>query len=251
MAEPVLVVDRLNKSFGALRVTQAVSLEVAPGEVHALIGPNGAGKTTLVSQIAGTLTPDSGRIMFAGEEISRLGVADRAGRGLGRVFQISQVIGSFTALENALVAALAPSRQAFALWTPATSDRAAREAAMAALEQVGLADRAITPAAHLSHGEKRALELAMCLIQSPKLLLLDEPMAGTGRSEGERLTALLARLKGQIPMLLVEHDMKTVFALADRITVLIGGAVAVTGAPEVVRADPTVRRAYLGEEEAV
>ncbi|RAI45340.1 ABC transporter ATP-binding protein [Rhodoplanes roseus] len=251
MSEPVLVLDTLDKSFGALRVTQGVSLDVRQGEVHALIGPNGAGKTTLVAQIAGALRPDSGHVRFLGRDVTNLGVAARARLGLGRVFQISNVVGSFTALENVAVAAVASSGDTFGMWRPALRDRALRAKAEDALERVGLVERMSSLAGDLAHGERRALELAMSLVQNPKLLLLDEPMAGTGRGEGERLTELLLSLKGQVAILLVEHDMNTVFRLADRITVLIYGAVAVTGAPEDVRGDPIVRRAYLGEEEAV
>lgn len=248
---PVLALERLSKSFGALTVTRDVTLDVRPAEVHALIGPNGAGKTSLIAQIAGALVPDAGRILFAGADVTRLGMARRARRGLGRVFQISNVVGAFTSLENVALAAIVAGGRTFRCWRPALSDRAALEQARAMLERVGLADRMATPAAALSHGERRALELAMCLVQEPKLLLLDEPMAGTGRAESERLTALLAGLKGRIPILLVEHDMATVFALADRISVLISGAIAITGTPETVRADAVVRQAYLGDEEAV
>jgi branched-chain amino acid transport system ATP-binding protein len=248
---PVLALEGLNKSFGALNVTRDVTLDVRAAEVHALIGPNGAGKTSLIAQIAGALAADSGRILFAGADVTRLGMAKRARLGLGRVFQISNVVGAFTVLENVALAAIVADGRTFRCWRPALSDRAALEKADAMLERIGLAARRNAAAASLSHGERRALELAMCLVQEPKLLLLDEPMAGTGRAEGERLTALLAGLKGRIPILLVEHDMATVFALADRISVLISGALAITGTPQAVRADPVVRRAYLGEEEAV
>jgi len=251
VAEPVLALRHLDKSFGALAVTQDVSLEVLPGEVHALIGPNGAGKTTLISQIAGALAPDSGAVLFRGEDVTALGMAARARRGLSRVFQISNVVGGFSALENIMLAALIARGRSFRFWRPALADRAAQAEARDMLERVGLAHRAAVRAADLAHGERRALELAMSLVQHPKLLLLDEPMAGTGRAEGERLTELLLSLKGEIPILLVEHDMGTVFRLADRISVLISGAVAITGDPATVRRDPLVRRAYLGEEEAV
>ncbi|WP_029004879.1 ABC transporter ATP-binding protein [Azorhizobium doebereinerae] len=256
MADPILRLEHLAKSYGALNVTQDVCLDVRPGEVHALIGPNGAGKTTLVGEIAGAVRPDAGRIVFAGRDVTHLGVAARARLGLGRVFQVSQVIGGFSARENVMLAALAhqggPARGgAWRMWRPARADAALAGAAEAALARVGLGARADVPAGALAHGERRALELAMALVQAPKLLLLDEPMAGTGRAEGARLTDLLLGLKGTLPMLLVEHDTRTVFALADRITVLIGGAVAITGAPEAVRANAEVRRAYLGEEEAV
>lgn len=251
MADPILRLERLSKSYGALNVTQDVCLDVRPGEVHALIGPNGAGKTTLVGEIAGAVRPDAGRIVFAGRDVTHLGVAARARLGLGRVFQVSQVIGALSARENVMLAVLAHQGGVWRMWRPALKDRALAGAAEAALARVGLGARAGVPAHALAHGERRGLELAMALVQAPKLLLLDEPMAGTGRAEGARLTELLLGLKGTLPMLLVEHDMRTVFALADRITVLIGGAVAVTGTPEEVRANAQVRRAYLGEEEAV
>jgi len=250
MAEPVLVLDRVSKAFGALAVTQEVSLDIRPGEVHALIGPNGAGKTTLIAQVAGALKPDAGAIRFRGAEVTHLGVAARARRGLSRVFQISHVVGAFTALENVAAALVAAGDGPFRMGRPALADKRLREKAQAALEGVGLAGRGGVKASALSHGERRALELAMSLAQEPKLLLLDEPMAGTGRAEGERLTALLLGLKGRIPMLLIEHDMDTVFRLADRVSVLVSGALAMTGAPETVRADPAIRAAYLGEDES-
>ena len=248
MADPVLAIDRLSKHFGGLCVTDAVSLTVEPGEVHAVIGPNGAGKTTLVAQIAGALAPDSGTIRFGGRDITRLGVVARARLGLARVFQISSVIGAFSARDNLLLA-LDADRSAFSFARPG-ADRASRDHADALLADVGLAGRGDVAAGAFSHGERRALELAMALGREPKLLLLDEPMAGTGRDETARLTELLAGLKGRVPMLLVEHDMGTVFALADRITVLVGGAVVASGAPAAIRADPLVRRAYLGEDAA-
>ncbi len=251
MADPVLTLERLSKSFSALAVTQAVSLDIRPGEIHALIGPNGAGKTTLVAQVAGALKPDSGVISFAGRDVTALGVAARARLGLSRVFQISNVVGGFTALENVMVAIIAAGDGPFRMGRRALADAGLREQAHAALDAVGLAGRALVAAAQLAHGERRALELAMSLAQHPRLLLLDEPMAGTGKAEGERLAGLLLALKGRIPMLLIEHDMDTVFRLADRVSVLISGALAMTGAPEAVRRDPLVRAAYLGEDEAV
>lgn len=248
MADHVLEIKALSKSFGGLRVTQNVSLTVDAGDVHALIGPNGAGKTTLVSQISGMLTPDAGSIVLAGHDITHLSVAARARRHLGRVFQISNVLGSFTALDNVALAAQAVDGSSFRFWRSATSEQAIVTRAATALETVGLGDRADVPAQVLSHGERRALELAMCLVQEPKLLLLDEPMAGAGRDETQHLTQLLASLKGRFAMLLVEHDMTTVFALADRITVLVGGEILVSGLPEEVRGNPLVRSAYLGDD---
>ncbi len=213
MAEPALALKGLAKSFGALKVTNGVDLVIAPGELHALIGPNGAGKTTLVHQISGTLQPDAGTILFDGLDVTRLSPQRRARAGLARTFQSTSTIAS-----------------------------------LSALEAVGLAERAHAPAGSLSHGEKRALEIAMALTLQPKLILLDEPLAGVGHEEGERLIALLNRLKGRFAMLLVEHDMSAVFALADRVTVLVYGGVIASGEPAAVRADPAVRQAYLGEE---
>ncbi|WP_407049744.1 ABC transporter ATP-binding protein [Methyloraptor flagellatus] len=249
--EPILVLDGVEKAFGALQVTRNVSLDVRAGEVHALIGPNGAGKTTLISQIAGSLRPDAGRIRFDGADVTGLGVAARARRGLGRVFQISHVVGSFTALRECRGRGDRGRRRCVPVLAAGARRSRAQDEGRSRARPCRPGRPPRHPAGSLSHGERRALELAMCLVQNPKLLLLDEPMAGTGRAEGERLTELLVSLKGRIPILLVEHDMNTVFRLADRISVLIYGAVAITGEPAAVRADPVVRRAYLGEEEAV
>lgn len=246
MTEPVLTLERVSKSFGGLHVTRNVSLTAQAGEVHALIGPNGAGKTTLISQIAGTLKPDIGDIRLEGRSVTGLGVAARARLGLARLFQISSVIASFTALENVALSAPFPGQASF--WRPLSRERAQMEAARATLDSVGLGARAQIPAGQLSYGEKRALELAMCLVQRPRLLLLDEPMAGVGPQETEALTRLLLSLKGRIAILLIEHDMQTVFSLADRISLLVGGAVEASGGPEEMRHDPAVRRAYLGGE---
>jgi branched-chain amino acid transport system ATP-binding protein len=247
----VLRVEDLCKAFGALNVTRNVSLDVRAGEIHALIGPNGAGKTTLVSQIAGTLAPDRGRVLFDGVDVTALGVPARARRGLARVFQISSVIASFSVRENVTLAALAVNGGAMRFWQPVLAEDVLRAQVAPVLEQVGLLHRAEVKAMNLSHGERRALELAMNLVQRPKLLLLDEPMAGAGREETAQLIALLTGLRGTMSMLLIEHDMDAVFALADRITVLVAGEVAATGTPDAIRADPLVRRAYLGDEEEV
>jgi branched-chain amino acid transport system ATP-binding protein len=245
----VLRVDDLCKAFGALNVTRNVSLDVRVGEIHALIGPNGAGKTTLVSQVAGTLAPDRGRILFDGVDVTALGVPARARRGLARVFQISSVIDSFSVRENVTLAALAMNGGAMHFWQAVLAEDVLQAQIAPAIEQVGLLHRAEVTAMNLSHGERRALELAMSLVQRPKLLLLDEPMAGAGREETAQLIALLAGLRGTMSMLLIEHDMDAVFALADRITVLVAGEVTATGTPDAIRADPLVRRAYLGDEE--
>ncbi|MDC7788379.1 ABC transporter ATP-binding protein [Rhodoplanes sp. TEM] len=248
MAEPVLALEGLRKQFGGLVVTDQVTLSVAPGELHAVIGPNGAGKTTLINQISGVLPSDSGRILFAGHDITRLPPHERARRGLARTFQITSVLPAFSALENVAVAVQAHAGSSYRFVGDAAAEPALNGPALAALEEVGLAERADVPAGHLSHGEKRALELAMALVTEPKLLLLDEPMAGTGREETARLIAVLRRLKGRFAMMLVEHDMTAVFALADHISVLIYGRILLSGKPDEVREDPQVVAAYLGDE---
>ena len=250
MAEPILRLDGLRKRFGGLAVTDGVSLEVLPGEIHAVIGPNGAGKTTLIHQVSGTLRPDAGRVVFAGQDVTALALARRARLGLARSFQITSVLPGFTALENAALAVQARSGSSFRFLRAASTEPALNREARAALEQVGLADRAQVPAAALSHGERRQLELAIALAMQPRLLLLDEPLAGAGPEETERLVALLRGLKRRYAILLVEHDMQAVFALADRISVLVYGRLVATGTPAVIRADPEVRAAYLGEDEA-
>jgi branched-chain amino acid transport system ATP-binding protein len=238
----------MRKQFGSLVVTDAVTLEVGPCELHAVIGPNGAGKTTLINQISGVLTPDAGTILFAGRDITHLSPQGRARLGLARTFQITSVLPGFSALENVALAVQARAGTSFRFFGNAAREMRLNAPAYAALEEVGLAGRADVLAGHLSHGEKRTLELAMALAAQPRLLLLDEPMAGTGREETERLIEVLRRLKGRFAMLLVEHDMTAVFALADRISVLIYGKILASGAPEAVRADPQVVAAYLGED---
>jgi branched-chain amino acid transport system ATP-binding protein len=248
MAEPVLQLERLRKSFGSLVVTDDVTLAVMPGEMHAIIGPNGAGKTSLIDQISGLTAPDAGRIVFRGAEVTALPPQARALRGLARTFQITSVLPGFSVLENVALAVQAHSGSSLRFFGRAAEEPDLNGAAMAALEQAGIADRAAMRAAELSHGEKRALELAIALAMQPSLLLLDEPMAGIGREETERLVHLLLRLKGQLTMVLVDHDMAAVFALADRISVLIRGRLLITGSPAAVRADPQVVAAYLGEQ---
>lgn len=249
MSGPILRLEGLRKSFGALVVTDEVTLDVRPDEVHAVIGPNGAGKTTLIGEITGEIPLDAGHVTFADEDITALPVHVRAMRGLVRSFQITQVMPAFTALENVAVAAQAHAGSSFRFFAPVASEARLNERAMEALTIVGLEARAHVPARALAHGEKRELEIAMCLVGEPKLLLLDEPMAGLGREETERLVGVLQRLKTRYPMVLVEHDMHAVFRLADRISVLVYGRVIATGTPEAVRADPAVREAYLGDEE--
>jgi branched-chain amino acid transport system ATP-binding protein len=248
VAEPVLRIEGLTKNFGGLRVTDDLTLDVRPGELHAVIGPNGAGKTTLINQISGLLSPDSGRIVFGGEDVTRMPVHARATRGLARSFQITSILPRFSVLENVALAVQARSGTSFSFFGSAASEETLNAPARDALAQVGLEGRANVPAGELSHGEKRALELAIALAMEPKLLLLDEPMAGTGRDETERLVKALRGLKGRFPMVLVEHDMEAVFALADRISVLIYGRILASGTPNEVRNDPQVVTAYLGEE---
>jgi branched-chain amino acid transport system ATP-binding protein len=232
-------------------VTDDVSLTVEPGEIHAIIGPNGAGKTTLIGEITREIPLDDGRVTFCGEDVTDLPVHARALRGLTRSFQITQVLPAFTALENVATAAQAHDGSSFRFFAPAAAERQLNERARAALATVGLAARADTPARVLSHGEKRQLEVAMGLVSDPKLLLLDEPMAGMGREETERMVEVLQALKGRWPVVLVEHDMHAVFRLADRISVLVYGKVIASGTPDAVRNDPAVREAYLGEEDLV
>jgi branched-chain amino acid transport system ATP-binding protein len=248
MPEPVLRLEHLQKSFGSLVVTDDVTLDVMPGEMHAVIGPNGAGKTTLVNQISGLVAPDDGRILFGGADITVLPPEARALRGLSRSFQITSILAGFSVLENVALAVQARTGSSLRFFGRAADEAVLNLPAMAALEQTGIADRAHVRAGALSHGEKRALELAIALAMQPRLLLLDEPMAGVGRDETERQVELLLGLKGQLTMILVEHDMAAVFALADRISVLIRGRVLITGLPDEVRADPQVVTAYLGEQ---
>ena len=248
MAEAVLRIENLTKNFGGLRVTDDVTLDVLPGELHAVIGPNGAGKTTLINQISGLIAPAAGTIHFNGADITRLPANKRAELGLARSFQITSVLPRFSALENVALAVQARIGTSHRFFARADREQPVNDAAIAALAEVGLAGREHTLAEHLSHGEKRALELAIALAMQPKLLLLDEPMAGTGHEESVRLISVLRRLKGRFSMLLVEHDMTAVFALADRISVLTYGRILANGTPDAVRADPKVIAAYLGEE---
>ena len=245
---PLLAIEGLEKRFGGVTATDSLSLDILPGEIHAIIGPNGAGKTTLIGQLSGEIAPDAGRIRFKGQDITNLPTPDRALMGLARSFQITSVLQGFTALENVLLAVQAQDGHSFRFWKPALSEATLRDAAMAALEQVGLGGRADVPAAALAHGEQRQLELAMALAGKPALLLLDEPMAGMGPEESARMTELLAGLKGSVTILLVEHDMDAVFRLADRITVLVYGSAIATGTPDAIRADESVRAAYLGSD---
>jgi branched-chain amino acid transport system ATP-binding protein len=250
MAETLLEVSQLRKSFGALAATDGVDLEVRAGETHAIIGPNGAGKTTLISQLSGMLRPDSGRIRFGGEDVTRLSAPARSRKGLARSFQITSIYRDFTALDNVALAVQAHSGHSFRFWRPAREEAALREPARRILDDVGLGARADVLAANLAHGEQRQLEIAMVLATKPRLLLLDEPVAGMGIEESSRMVGFLSTLKGRQTIVLVEHDMDAVFSLADRISVLVYGRIIATGAPEAIRANAEVRAAYLGEESA-
>ena len=246
----MMEVRHLRKRYGAFVATDDVSLSIGAGELHAIIGPNGAGKTTLIHQLSGTFFSDSGTIHLAGADITRLPMVGRVRRGLARSFQITSVLAGFTVLENASLAVQARSGSSFRFFGRAAGEAALNDAAMQALARVGLDDRAGRPADTLSHGEKRQLEIAIALATDARVLLLDEPLAGTGPEESAMLVALLQRLKATHTIVLIEHDMEAVFALADRVSVLVYGRIIATGTPDSVRRDRAVREAYLGEEDA-
>jgi len=250
MADALLQTENLAKRFGGIVASDDVTLAVAAGELHAVIGPNGAGKTTLIAQLSGQLEPDAGRIHFAGHDISALPMYRRSHLGLARSFQITSLFLDLSVLDNVALAVQAHRGHSFRFWRNARDEAGLREPARAALARVGLSAREQQPAAALSHGEHRQLELAMALAGNPRLLLLDEPMAGLGPEESVRMVAMLRELKKELTILLVEHDMEAVFALADRITVLVYGRVIASGAPAAIRANSQVRDAYLGEQEA-
>jgi branched-chain amino acid transport system ATP-binding protein len=245
----LLEIEGLTKRFGGVIASDGISLAVERGELHAVIGPNGAGKTTLIGQLTGEIAPDAGRIRFEGRDITALPVFRRSTLGLARSFQITSLFPDFTALDNVALAVQAHSGHSFRFWRTARSEAALREPARAALDRVGLGARSDMMCRDLSHGEHRQLELAMALATKPRVLLLDEPMAGMGPEDSARMVAMLRELKRELPILLIEHDMEAVFALADRITVLVYGRVIASGAPAVIRADAAVRQAYLGEME--
>ncbi len=248
MSGPILSIRGLEKRFAGIVATNNLSLDVQAGETHALIGPNGAGKTTLIAQLQGELTPDGGAISFDGADITREPAWRRARLGIARSFQITSVFPAFTALQNVALAAQARERHGFRFFKSASADSALTGPAMEALTTIGLDSRADIAAEDLSHGERRQLELAMALAMKPKILLLDEPMAGMGRQDGQRMTKILAGLKQNYAILLVEHDMDAVFALADRVSVLVAGAVIATGDPAAIRSDAAVKAAYLGHK---
>jgi branched-chain amino acid transport system ATP-binding protein len=249
--EPLLDIDGLTKRFGGVVASDAISLALPEGELHALIGPNGAGKTTLIGQLTGEIAPDDGRIRLAGRDITALPVYRRSRIGLARSFQIASLFPEFSALDNAALAVQAHCGHSFRFWRDARREPELREPALAALDRVGLAGRADVAVVKLSHGECRQLEIAMALATRPRLLLLDEPMAGMGPEESVRLVETLRQLKGGVTILLVEHDMDAVFALADRISVLVYGRIIASGDAAAIRADAAVRDAYLGERDEV
>jgi len=251
MADALLDVRGLRKHFGGVVATDNLDLSVQAGEIFAVIGPNGAGKTTLIAQLAGSLRSDAGQILFDGQDITHSAPPARAILGLARTFQITSIFPEFTALENVAFAVQAHDGHSFRFWRDARSEARLRDPAMAALNRVGIADRAKVTARYLSHGEHRQLEIAMALATEPKMLLLDEPMAGMGPEETNRMVDILQSLKGAQTILLVEHDMDAVFALADTISVLVYGRALATGSAEDIRANPEVRIAYLGEDEGV
>lgn len=251
MAEPLLKVDGLTKRFGGVVASDGVNLDVRPGELHAIIGPNGAGKTTLIGQLTGELTPDSGSVQFNGQDITQLPVYERSAMGLARSFQITSLFRDFTVLDNVALAIQAHAGHSFRFWRDARTESELREPARATLKRVGLSHRENDIVANMSHGEHRQIELAMALAGKPRLMLLDEPMAGLGPDESARMVATLRELKKEVSILLIEHDMEAVFALADRISVLVYGRVIACGLPAEIRANAEVRKAYLGEQEVV
>jgi branched-chain amino acid transport system ATP-binding protein len=251
VADPLLRDENLVRRFGGIVATDHLSLDVAPGELHAIIGPNGAGKTTLISQLTGQLLPNAGTIHFAGQDITHLPAFRRSTLGLARSFQITSLLPDFTACDNVALAAQAHDGHSFRFWGNARKESRLRDAAHAALRRVGLDHRADVVVSQLSHGEQRELELAVALATRPQLLLLDEPMAGLGTTESARMVKLLRELRKEVTIVLVEHDMEAVFALADRITVLVYGRVIASGAPAAIRSNEEVKRAYLGDQHVV
>src|SRR2546421_2186892 len=249
MPKPLLAIEGLTKRFGGVTASDNVNLAVTEGELHAIIGPNGAGKTTLISQLTGELAPQAGRIRFAGRDITGLAAWQRSLLGLARSFQITSLFLDFTALDNVALAVQAHAGHSFRFWRNARREPELRTPARAALARVGLAAREDVIVSNLSHGEHRQLEIAMALATTPRMLLLDEPMAGMGPEESARMVKALRELKRELTILLIEHDMEAVFALADRITVLVYGRIIASGSPADIRANAEVRQAYLGEQE--
>ncbi len=250
MTTPLLEIHGLNKRFSGIVATDNVNLSVAAGQVHAIIGPNGAGKTTLIAQLCGELTPDSGTLTFAGQDMLPLSMAQRARAGLARSFQITSVVMPMTLLENVMLAVQGRSGHSFRFWSPVSRDAELRERALAVLSEIGLDDRADRVAAHVSHGEQRQLEVAMALAMQPRMLLLDEPMAGMGKEESLQMATILKRLQGDKSILLVEHDMDTVFRMADTLSVMVNGHIIATDTVDNIRSNPKVQQAYLGDSHA-
>lgn len=250
MTEALLEVRQLSRRFGAVDALNTVNFSVEVGEIHALIGPNGAGKTTFIHHVSGALQPDSGSVHFAGRDVTPLAMHQRVAAGMARSYQITNIFLGLSALDNVALAVQgrADAGSSFRFWRPAQAEHRLFEEARHFLEQVGLNQRVNTVAGNLAHGEQRALELAMALATQPKMLLLDEPMAGTGPEESARMVELIEHLARHVTILLVEHDMAAVFRLADRVSVLVNGCLIATGLPEEVRGNPEVRRAYLGDQ---
>jgi branched-chain amino acid transport system ATP-binding protein len=248
MKTSLLHTESLVKRYGGLLVTDNVSLDIRPGELHAIIGPNGAGKTTLINQLSGELASDQGRVLFSGEDVTSLPIDRRARLGMLRSYQITSIFEDFTVRENVVLSVLGAKEHAFRFWLPMLGRRHLLQSADEALQATGLAARAEVPAAELAYGERRQLELAMALSAQPKFLLLDEPMAGMSVQESGAVVSLLKQLKSRYAILLIEHDMDAVFALADRISVLVYGKVMFSGTPDEIRNHPEVRAVYLGEE---
>jgi branched-chain amino acid transport system ATP-binding protein len=246
----MLELRSLGKRFGGVVATDAVSLEVVQGEVHALIGPNGAGKTTLIGQVSGSLRPDAGSIWFLGKNISSQKPYERVRAGLARSYQITSIFKRFSVIDNLALAVQARSGSSFSFWRPVAAETSLVEEARAVLDEIGLAGKEEAAAGTLAHGEQRALEVGLALATRPQLVLLDEPMAGMGPEESQHMIRLIERIRARVTVLLVEHDMDAVFRLADRITVLVNGRVIATGAPQAIRADEDVKKAYLGDEVA-
>jgi branched-chain amino acid transport system ATP-binding protein len=247
---PLLRLEGLVKRYGGLTVTNELDLSVMPRQVHAIIGPNGAGKTTLIQLIAGALRPQRGRVIFQGRDLTHRAMHQRVAAGLARSYQITQVFKDCSVRDNLALAVQARSGSSMRFWRPVIAEGALFREAEALAERVGLADRLSWLAGRLSHGEQRQLEVGLALGSAPTLLLLDEPMAGMGAEESARLLPLLRELASTLTLVLVEHDMDTVFQLADRISVLVAGRIIATGSAEEIRGNAEVRRAYLGEEAA-
>ena len=251
VTDALLRIEGLSKRFGGIVASDQISLAVPGGELHAIIGPNGAGKTTLLGQLGGEIRPDAGRIEFENVDITGLPGWRRSQLGLARSFQITSLFPDFTVLDNVALAVQAHAGHSFRFWRNARAEKGLREPARAALARLGIAGRADVLVSKLSHGEHRQLEIAMALATEPRMLLLDEPMAGKGPDESARIVEILRELKRELTILLIEHDMEAVFALADRITVLVYGRIIASGTPEAIRANAQVREAYLGEQTSI